>query len=496
MSEILFDLQAPGAREGLLRLSGRLQVAGFTQNQIAATLNLNHPAEAPDVPVLLLRTAEPTPYHLLFRLFVLGRPVLRGALREILTEEVYDALVACCVLRESAAEVSSHVKLIPYEGLYCASDFSTRDRPGSVTAEDFVPGVSPASITLANYTVRVGGEETLDLGTGIGIHALLAARHSLHVVGSDLSARALAFARLNGLLNGFENVEWVQGSFFEPVVGRRFDLVVANPPFVISPRSKYMYRDGGLAGDGVSEHVARRVVEHLKEGGFAVMLANWFYEEGEEWDTRPRSWIEGNGCDAWVVRSADAEPLSYASNWLKQTETGDPGGYETALHQWLEYYRNEGIYRLCSGAIILRKRSNASHWVRCDTMRAIVGTRPGSDHVLRVFQAEDFLNALPSDEALLELTFRCHEDLEINQVIEPDGDGWSARSVTLGCSRGFPFGGEADTALVRFLMRLNGTAPLSQVLVALQNETGEEQEAAAYIPVVKKLIRSGMLVPV
>jgi len=499
---LLFSLKSAKVRAGFPAFRERLAAAGFSQDTLAATLNLNHPAESPDVAVLLRKTEEPTPYNIFFRLFVLGVTVDMIAAREAFKPKVFELLAEARLLvphnedGEDLNGIQAAVKLVPYEGYYCASDFSVRERGGAALAGNFVPGVSPASVTLANFTIRNPVESTFDLGTGIGIHAMLAARHSGRVVGSDLNERALEFARLNAALNGLDNIEWVTGSFFEPVAGRRFDLVVANPPFVISPRSRYLYRDGGLSGDGVSEHVARGVVEHLNEGGYAVMLANWFYKEDEEWDTRPRRWLDANGCDAWLIRSADAEPITYAANWLKQTEAGDPERYARMLGEWLEYYESEGIHRLCSGALILRKRGGGANWVRSDTMHAVMGTRPSGDHVHRIFQAEDYLSALPSDEALYDVLLQCHPDVTVNQILEPDGAEWAAKRITLGCGRGLPFGGDGDGWLLQFLMRLNGTATMRCVLEKLQSETGDTQEFASYLAVVKKLIRSGMVVPV
>ena len=107
-------------------------------------------------------------------------------------------------------------------------------------------------------TVRGSGERALDLCTGNGIQAILLAAHAKSVVATDVNARALAYADFNVALNGAGNVETRLGSFFEPVDGEQFDLVVANPPYVVSPESAFLFRDGGLRGDAVSEHVVRR----------------------------------------------------------------------------------------------------------------------------------------------------------------------------------------------------------------------------------------------
>ena len=57
--------------------------------------------------------------------------------------------------------------------------------------------------------------------------------------------------RLNAALNRGRRSTSATGSLFEPVAGERFDLVVTNPPFVVSPATdeRLVYRDSGLPGD-------------------------------------------------------------------------------------------------------------------------------------------------------------------------------------------------------------------------------------------------------
>src|SRR5690606_247939 len=113
---------------------------------------------------------------------------------------------------------------------------------------DHVLGVNAASSTLARLTVRDPVRTALDLGTGCGVQALHLSRHSAGVVATDVNPRALALASLTAGLNGLD-VDLRQGSLFEPVAAERFDLIVTNPPFVVSPGGRYAYRDSGLPGD-------------------------------------------------------------------------------------------------------------------------------------------------------------------------------------------------------------------------------------------------------
>lgn len=76
----------------------------------------------------------------------------------------------------------------------------------------------------------------LDLGTGSGAIALAIARERplCQVTASDISVDALAVARQNARQLDIANVEFLQGSWTEPVAGRRFDVIVSNPPYIAS----------------------------------------------------------------------------------------------------------------------------------------------------------------------------------------------------------------------------------------------------------------------
>lgn len=76
----------------------------------------------------------------------------------------------------------------------------------------------------------------LDLGTGSGALALALAteRPDATVVAVELSPAALAIARRNAARLGLGRIEFLEGSWYEPVEKRRFTVIVANPPYVAS----------------------------------------------------------------------------------------------------------------------------------------------------------------------------------------------------------------------------------------------------------------------
>lgn len=306
-----------------------------------------------------------SPLETLTRLFTLQRPVTRAHADSALPGLVA-RLVGAGVLRVSGDEVRAAMDVRPYAS-DDAVDGGAGDRwilsdltPGMDgqphrVGGDYVLGVSPASTSLAQLTMRAPVGRALDLGTGCGVQALHLATHSDAVVATDVNARALAMARFTIQLNGIDNVDVRDGSFFEPVAGEKFDLIATNPPFVISPATgeRLVYRDSGLPGDQVVEHVVRRGVDHLTEGGWLQVLANWVVAEGTPWDERLASWLP-DGTSAFVVQREVLDPAGYVELWLKDAGLHGGPDYTERYDAWLGWMEAQGIEGVGFGWINVR----------------------------------------------------------------------------------------------------------------------------------------------
>jgi release factor glutamine methyltransferase len=117
----------------------------------------------------------------------------------------------------------------------------------------------------------------LDLCTGSGHLAVVAALAGASAVGIDVSRRAVLAVRLNALLNGV-HVTALRGDLFEPVAGRRFDVIVSNPPYLPHPNEELPQRglaraiDAGPRGRAFLDRICAQVGEYLTPGGVLLLV--------------------------------------------------------------------------------------------------------------------------------------------------------------------------------------------------------------------------------
>ncbi|WP_017599339.1 DUF7059 domain-containing protein [Nocardiopsis lucentensis] len=304
---------------------------------------------------------------LLLRLWWLQTPIPERAARAILPVDELAEAGLVTVDRDTAGAdgpvVRALVHLGPWEleegrPGFVVSDPKVRPGSGTVPRPDHVVGAGGASATLSQLIVDGPVERALDLGTGCGVQALHLAARAREVVATDLNPRAV---RLAGL---------AQGSMFEPVADERFDLIVSNPPFVITPESaRYTYRESDLPGDTVCAELVRQAPAHLTDGGWCQLLANWVHSDGDDWEDRVGGWVTGTGCSGWVVQRDVQDPAEYVELWLRDScEHGTPE-YTRRYDAWLDYFEREGIKGIGFGWISLRNDAAQDATVRVEELR-------------------------------------------------------------------------------------------------------------------------------
>lgn len=305
-------------------------------------------------------------------LFMLGEPVSAAALEIALPRTgVAGALAIGLVVPTQSASGEQRyapaVDLRPHEAedahgsvrWWVASDLGELVT-GQALAPDHVLGIGRAGLTLAALTPRKPVETALDLGVGCGIQTLYLLRHVRQVVATDISTRALEFTAFNVALAGVDSarVQLRQGNLLEPVAGQRFDLIVSNPPFVITPPS---VRQAGLplmeyrdAGGPILPALVRGLEDHLNPDGVAVMLGNWEHREGTSWRTSVNQWI-GKSLDAWIIQREVQDPVEYAAMWLRDgglTPERSGAAFENALAAWQEDFDSRQVSGVGMGYLV------------------------------------------------------------------------------------------------------------------------------------------------
>lgn len=486
-------LRADDAK-AIAALRGVLDRAGFTVDGVSDALALEDGSQGgPDeAPFLLRLLPEDQPLSTLIKLFRLGVAVGRTDAESALGPVPLERLAATGLVTLHAGVVQAPVSLLPFDDLLIVADRRER-RPHR---PDHVLDVTPPSLLLARVTSRTPVESVLDIGTGCGIQALLAAPHARRVVGVDVNPRALAFAKFNALLNDVENVEWRLGNLFEPVRGSRFDLIVCNPPYVVSPETRYAFRDSGLPGDAFCAALVREAPAFLNEGGFANLLVGWAHGRDEDWRTPLVRWVEGSGCDAVLLHCVSQEPLAYAAGWNRPLGL-DGEEYEEALDRWSRYYDELGIEAIAFGFVILRRRSGAN-WVSTHSL-AGEPVGPAGHHVARLFAAQDYLAVL-DDERLLDQRYAPAPDHRLEQTLAFESGEALVREAFLRLEGGLGFRVSVDAPVVEVLSRLDGRRPLRGVLAEVAaahvaDGARRDRFCVSALAAVRRLLELGFVVP-
>lgn len=442
----LFE-QAGYTVDGVRRLLGPVAGAALARDEIVPALRASRGG---------------TPAETLLRLFWLQVPVNGETLP-------FDDLVALGLAERDGDQVRARLHVEPVESTessistpcgYVVSDLKAR--PGDLHLRpDHVVGQGGASANLAQLVVHRPVDNLLDLGTGSGVQAVHLAGRTRRITATDLSPRALELAALSFALSGIE-AELLEGSLFEPVEGRTFDLIVSNPPFVISPDRRFGYRESGLPGDEVCRRLVRQAPRHLADDGWCHLLANWLHVDGEDWHERVAGWIEG--VDGWAVQRDVQDPAEYAELWLRDScEAGTPE-YRDRYDAWLEYFETQKVTGIGFGWITLHRSGGED--VRVEELRHAVDQPVGA-------YVSGVVGGRP--EITPATTLRTAEGVTQEQTGPPGAE--DPERIVLRQTRGLRRAARVDTVEAALAGACDGDLALGPLLAAIAELTGADPAA-------------------
>jgi methylase of polypeptide subunit release factors len=354
--------------------------------------------------------------------------------------------------------------------------------------DDHVLGVGGASTMLAQLSPREPVGATLDIGTGCGVQALHASRHSDRVTATDISSRALGLAQLTAGLSRV-HVDFREGNLLDPVAKHEFDLIVSNPPFVVSAAGTHTYRDSGLYLDGVCARLVREAPTQLTPNGDLVLLANWVHVAGSDWRDRVGDWLPDHGVDALVVQREVLDPAEYVAMWLRDSgETADVSAYDA----WLQALEHAGVEGVGMGFVRLRRTDTAVRSLLVDWPHPV--EQPLAPHLTAWLDRRAWL-AERSDDQLLAATLHAGGDVVQEQVGQPGAE--DPEHVVLRRLGGLRPAVRVETATAALVGASEGTLTVAALVAAVASVLGEEPNALQerLIAQVRDLVDQGVLEP-
>ena len=428
------------------------------------------------------------PLATLLRLFVLQQPVDRAAAVRALPVE---PLLTAGILSAAADLVRAELDIRPYgaddqtAGWVVSDHAANLDTARGEPTPQQVLGVSPASTTLAQLTPRRPVGTALDLGTGCGVQALHLARHAGRVIATDLNPRALQMAELSLTLSEV-TAELRLGSLYEPVP-EPVDLIVTNPPFVISPPGpqRLVYREGSHLADSLMREVVVGGAARLAPGGVLQVVGNWAHLRGQPWPQRLEAWVEPTGCDAYLVQRELLDPYQYIEIWLADAGLAGTADYRQRYRDWLDYFDHCGIEAIGMGWVTLRRSDRAQPVVRVEDWPHAV-QQPVAEALLGTVMAADLAGL--SDAEVLAERWRLDPDVVQESLGQPGAAGPS--HVVLRQTTGLRRGLEVDTALGGVLGACDGELPLGRIVAAVAEILDADQDrlSAEVLPRIRQLV--------
>jgi hypothetical protein len=326
------------------------------------------------------------------------------------------------------------------------------------------------------------------------VQSLHLASHARHVVATDVNQRALAMTRLNAALNEV-SIDVRPGSLFDPVRGEELDLVVTNPPFVVSPGTGELlvYRDSGLPGDEMVRRVVTGVPAHLAPGGTAQVLANWVHVDGDPWQERLLDWlapVDGRVCDAWVVQREVADPAQYVELWLRDAGLDRLPDYTQRYDAWAGWFADQRITGIGFGWVNLRRTDRATGSVVTEEWPFDLEQPLGAE-VDAAFRRTDLLAGM-TDADMLSTAWRTRIDVRQETVGEPGAE--DPEVIVLRQQRGMRRARQVDTVEAALVGASDGDLTAGQILDAVADLV-EDGSVGDRVPALRELVGHGFLVP-
>ncbi|MCI0626141.1 MAG: methyltransferase [Acidobacteria bacterium] len=341
-----------GTPQAFARIQSFLRDAGYTEANLCRLLGIERICdfEQVDLNRLSRDTGESPLLSLLTRVFFLLREAPGSEIVSHIPADVLGSMQALDLLvsGDEKSTFESRVWLYPMEGLLLASD-RNKNLPDAV-----FPAISPLSYRFLKRMGRSPAARALDLCSGSGVAALTLSQHCERVVASDVSVRAIHFARFNCQLNDRSNVAVLESDFYASLGGESFDRIVAHPPYVPSLSNAVVWRDGGATGEEPIRRIVEGLPQYLRSGGAFYAACGGFDTKENTFEQRVRSWLgSANGeFDVLFAVEFDKSPWQLAVNRSPNPAPDFPENRQLLLERFSEI----GALNFVAGALVIERK--------------------------------------------------------------------------------------------------------------------------------------------
>lgn len=214
-----------------------------------------------------------------------------------------------------------------------------------------VPPPGPAAVRLASLIPALRVHSALDIGCDSGVLTEQLAKISDRVVATDVVPEALEATR-----DCVPVADLRLGSLYEPAGEERFDLIVCNAPFAVTPDASAVDRRGDLDGHTFSRELVRGAWGHLTDGGFAYLAVSWLRPSGlYSWQMAAAASLGLQEADgATVIRFETLDAQAYAETWNAHLST-DLEVYAATVRRWRAHLDELRAERFEWGVVILHR---------------------------------------------------------------------------------------------------------------------------------------------
>jgi hypothetical protein len=314
----------------------------------------------------------------------------------------------------------------------------------------------------------------------------------MNVVGTDLSARCIEFARFNAALNDVD-IDWRVGDMLVPVAGETFDLVVGQPPFIPRPEALpgVTFLHSGPMGDELALALLAGLPALLNDGGMGLVRFDAPVRRTPVL-VHVREVIPVEQADvavlSWRGPSADQEAFSYASI----TDSTLGRAYAQAAVAYRDHLRAHGIEAFTQAVALVRVARGGGAWTAGLPLDAPANTWSGLAAYVAALDA-----ASDADDALLATRLTPPADLRVHAVRGFDDDAEPVFTLTPrvgSCASS----GEIGDDVVALLDAFAGGHTPAAVVVAHAQVTGrpEAHSRGLVLEAVRRALTSGWLIPV